>query len=398
MTSLIRRPLVTAFVLPASLLLASLATSCSSPSGTATQTGSGTTTDSTTATAPQAPASSPLQIVAAFREPQIVGVAVLSDGRVFGDFPRWDNNPVNPIAEIGTDGSVKPYPDANWCIWNETVRNEPQKHWICPQSVYADKSGMLWVLDPASPGLKGTVPGGPKLVKIDPSTNKVVQNISFPESVAARKSYLNDVRIDTQNNYAYITESGIGALVVVDLKSGKARKVLEKHPSMLADTTLNIKADGQLLRDPMGKQAAFNADGIALSQDLQYLYWKPLTSYGLYRIKTAALRNAALTDAQLGQQIEDLGKVPACDGMEIDAANNLYMSTFEDNSIKRRSPDGKITLVAQDPRLEWPDTFAFGPEGILYVTNSAIHKTPNWNKGVGKQDQPYHIFKMKLPQ
>jgi sugar lactone lactonase YvrE len=131
---------------------------------------------------------------------------------------------------------------------------------------------------------------------------------------------------------------------------------------------------------------------------MQYMYWKPLTSYSLFRIKTEALRNAALSDAQLAQQIEDLGKVPACDGMEIDAANNLYMSTFEDHSIKRRTPAGKIELVVQDPRLEWPDTFAFGPEGMLYVTNSAIHKTPTWNKGVGKQDQPYHIFKMKLAQ
>lgn len=397
MTSTFSRSSSLAFLAPASLAFALLASACSSPSGADGQATTAAATDSTGA-APRAPANSPLQVVAAFREPQIVGVAVLPDGRVFGDFPRWDNNPVNPVAEIGADDSVKPYPDANWCIWNETVRNEPQKHWICPQSVYADKAGMLWVLDPASPGLKGTVPGGFKLVKIDPNTNKVVQTVSFPESVAARKSYLNYVRVDTQNNFAYITESGIGALVVVDLKSGRARKVLEKHPSMLADTTLNIKADGQLLRDPMGKQAAFNADGIALSQDLQYLYWKPLTSYKLYRIKTEALRNAALTDAQLGQQIEDLGKVPACDGMEIDAANNLYMTTFEDHSIKRRRPDGKIAMVVQDPRLEWPDTFAFGPEGILYVTNSAIHKTPTWNKGVGKQDQPYHIFKMKLAQ
>ncbi|MBC8083317.1 MAG: SMP-30/gluconolactonase/LRE family protein [Hymenobacter sp.] len=383
--------------LQAGLLLALLTGGCSSPTP-ATQAAASAPPDSANTAAPQAPANSPLQVVAAFREPQIVGVAVLPDGRVFGDFPRWDNSPVSPVAEIGTDGSLKPYPDAAWCTWNETVRNEPQKHWICPQSVYADKTGMLWVLDPASPGLKGTVPGGPKLVRIDPKTNKVVQNISIPESVAARKSYLNDVRIDTENHFAYMTESGIGALVVVDLKSGKARKLLEKHPSMLADTTLNIKADGQELRDPTGKQARFNADGIALSQDLQYLYWKPLTSYKLYRIKTAALRNPALTDAQLSQQIEDLGKVPACDGMEIDAKNNVYLTAFENHSIVRRTPAGQIEPVVQDPRLEWPDTFAFAADGMLYVTNSAIHKTATFNQGVGKQDQPYHIFRMKMPQ
>ncbi|WP_188556917.1 L-dopachrome tautomerase-related protein [Hymenobacter glacieicola] len=379
--------------------LAGLLTACSSPSTTPSDAaGTTTATDSASTTAPVAPANSPLQVVARFREPQIVGVAVTPDGRVFGDFPRWDNNPVNPVAEIMPDGSVKGYPDANWNLWNESVRNEPQKHWICPQSVYTDKTGMLWVLDPASPGIKGTVPGGPKLVKIDPKTDKVVQNISIPESVASRKSYLNDVRVDTQNQYAYITESGVGSLVVVDLKSGKSRKLLAQHPTMMADTTLNIKADGHELIDPSGNKARFNADGIALSQDLQYLYWKPLTSYKLYRIKTEALRNPALSDAQLAQQIEDLGKVPACDGMELDAQNNLYMTTFEDHSIKRRTPAGKIELVVQDPRLEWPDSFSLTADGTLYVTNSAIHKTPTWNKGVGKQDQPYHIFKMSLPK
>ncbi|TGE27464.1 SMP-30/gluconolactonase/LRE family protein [Hymenobacter metallicola] len=370
---------------------------CSSPSkpdGTTAASSS----DSTAVAGSVTPANSPLQVVAEFREPQIVGVAVLPDGRVFGDFPRWDDNPVAPIAEIGKDGSVKPYPDATWCTWNETTRNEPQKHWICPQSVYADKTGMLWVLDPAAPGLKATVPGGPKLVKIDPKTNQVVLNISFPESVAPRKSYLNDVRIDTENKYAYITESGEGSLVVVDLKTSKARRLLPKHASMLADTTLNIKADGHEMINAAGKRARINADGIALSQDLQYLYWKPLTSYKLYRIKTDALRNAALSDAQLAQQIEDLGQVPACDGMEIDAANNLYLTAFEDHSIKRRTPAGKIETVVQDERLQWPDTFAFTADGTVYVTTSAIHKTPTWNKGVGRQDQPYRIFKMAMPK
>lgn len=393
------RPVLPAMVSALGLLLA---TGCSSPTpGTSTATND--LSDSTKlvgrAAAPGGAANSPLEVVAEFQSPQIVGVAVLPDGRVFGDFPRWDNNPVYPIAEIGPNSSLKPYPDAAWCTWNETTRHEPQQHWICPQSVYADRAGMLWVLDPASPGLKATVPGGPKLVKIDPRTNTVVQNIGFPASIAPTKSYLNDVRVDPQRNTAYITESGEGSLVVVDLSTGKARRLLVKHPSMVGDTTLNIKADGQLLVDPAGKQGQFNADGIALSQDGRYLYWKPLTSYALYRIKTDALRNAALTDAQLAAQIESLGKVPACDGMILDARNNLYLTAFEDHSIKRRSPDGKLETLVQDPRLEWPDTFAFSADGkTLYVTNSAIHKTPTWNHGVGQQDKPYHIFKMSLPQ
>lgn len=372
-------------------------TACSSPADKTDATTDATiAADSTATTNKKAPAG--LQLVAELQGPQFVGVAVVPDGRMFIVSPRWDYNPTNPLAIISTDGSVEPYPDAAWCTWNEAVRNEPQKHWICPQSVFADPSGMLWVLDAAAPGLKLTVPGGPKLVKIDPTTNKVLQNISFPEAVLPRKAYLNDVRVDTTRNVAYITESGEGSLLVVDLKTGKPRRVLVKHKSMLGDSTLNIKADGQTLVDATGKKMQFNADGIALSHNFEYLYWKPLTSYNLYRIKTEALRNEKLTDAALAGQIEDLGNVPACDGMEIDANDNVYLTAFETNSIVRRTAAGKLERIVTDKRLQWPDTFAFAADGSLYVTTSAIHKTPNWNQGVSKQDQPFHVFKVALPK
>jgi len=38
--------------------------------------------------------------------------------------------------------------------------------------------------------------------------------------------YLNDVRFDPDGRTAYLTESGSGALYVLDLGSGKARRLL----------------------------------------------------------------------------------------------------------------------------------------------------------------------------
>jgi sugar lactone lactonase YvrE len=84
--------------------------------------------------------------------------------------------------------------------------------------------------------------------------------------------------------------------------------------------------------------------------------------------------------------------------MEIDANNNLYLTAFETNAIVRRTPAGKIEPIVQDKRLQWPDTFSLTADGTLYVTASAIHKTPTWNKGVSQQDQPFRIFKMSIPQ
>ncbi|MDJ0366300.1 L-dopachrome tautomerase-related protein [Hymenobacter sp. H14-R3] len=354
--------------------------------------------DSTTAHVPApVPANSPLTIVAEFPDPQVTGVAVAPGGKIFAFSPRWDYNPTFPVALVGANSTLTPYPDASWCTWNDSVKAEPQKHWICPQAGYVDSQGMLWIVDPAAPGLKFTVPGGVKLVKTDPKTGQVLQTILYPERVAPRHSYLNDVRIDLQNNYAYLTDSGTGALVVTDLKTTKSRQLLAKQPSTLPDKDFITKAQGTALYDPTGKPGAFKADGIALSTDNQYLYYRALSGHSLYRIKTAVLRNAALTEAQVEAAVEKLADAPACDGMEMDSKNNLYLTAFENAEILRRTPDGKIETLVKEARLEWPDTFAWDPDGkSIYFTTSAIHKTPHWNKGVGQPREPYRIYKMAL--
>jgi hypothetical protein len=51
------------------------------------------------------------------------------------------------------------------------------------------------------------------------------------ENVGPKRSYLNDVRLDTKTGHAFITASGTGMLIVVDLKSGKARRQLANNPS-----------------------------------------------------------------------------------------------------------------------------------------------------------------------
>ena len=386
------------FLLANAAAVGLLLSSCSSPTST-TDAPAGTASDSaSTAGSGAAPAGSPLQVVAEFTDPQMVGVAVEPGGKIFACFPRWDWNPAYPIAEVGPNNTLKPYPNASWCTWNDSVQSEPLKHWICPQTVFADKEGMVWILDPAAPGLKFTVPGGPKLVKTDPKTGQVLLTVPFSESVAPRKSYLNDVRIDLQHSYAYLTESGTGALVVTDLKTLKSRRLLDKHPSTKAVKGLVVKAEGHPMLDLEGKPAQFNVDGIALSTDNSYLYYCPLTGHTLYRIKTAALRDAALTEAQLAQAVETVGEIPATDGLEIDAANNVYLTSFEQSALLRRTPAGKIETVAKDSRLQWPDTYSFAADGNLYVANSAIHKTPSWNKGVGQPRQPFRIFKMAMPK
>ena len=104
---------------------------------------------------------------ATFPNQQGTGVTVSPEGRVFVNFPFWSDDHTLSVAE-SIDGQPKPFPDEAW----NAKSGPPENRRICVQSVVVDDQGALWILDPASPKTEGVVKGGPKLVKVDLSTNK----------------------------------------------------------------------------------------------------------------------------------------------------------------------------------------------------------------------------------
>ena len=214
---------------------------------------------------------------------------------------------------------------------------------MCVQSVVADNRGNLWVLDPASPGNEKVIAGGPKLVRIELATNKVAQVIHFGEDVALQGSYLNDVRFHPDGNTAFITDSGArGAIVVVDLESGRAHARLDGHPSTQPEKGVEVSVAGQKLQRPDGRAFQVAADGIALSGDGRTLYWQALTGRTLYRVDTAALMSDNQDDA--AKSITKVGTTNVADGLLMSRDGWLYLTSPEDNSIKlwtgERTRDG----------------------------------------------------------
>jgi sugar lactone lactonase YvrE len=313
---------------------------------------------------------------------QWTGVAVSKEGRIFVNYPRWSNDVPVSVAEL-KGNQVIPYPDGSWNQWK--AGQYPKKQWVCVQSVYVDGKNNLWVLDPASPHMKGVVADGPKLVKFDLNTNMPMQTYSFDRTVAPEKSYLNDVRIDLQHNIAYITDSGLGAIVVLNLADGTARRLLADHPSTKAEDT-KIVINGQTWeRD--GKNPKINSDGIALDPRNQTLYYQALTGRTLYSVPVAALLDKKLTPEQLGQKVTKVTPNVVVDGIEFGVDGKLYLSSIEDYSIKRLAlPSKRIEGVMNDARLVWPDSFARGSGSSMYVTTSQIHLGPN-------PASPYRVFK-----
>ena len=331
-----------------------------------------------------------LSLVAAF-DHQVTGVTVTDDGRTFVNFPRWTEDTAVSVAEILDDGSLRPYPDDAWNGWRNANDASPGDHWVCVQAVVADGDS-VWVLDPAAPATAHLVPGGPKLVQIALDGDRVARTVAFGEDVAPEGSYLNDVRFSPDGTHAYITDSGWrGALVVVDLETGTARRVLDGHPSTQPEDDVTVEIDGERLSRPDGRGAVFAADSLALSNDGETLYWKALTGKTLYRIATSALRDESLDADALAEAVETVGQTEITDGLWIHSSGRFFLTAVETYAVIERDGDAE-TVVVQDDRLRWPDTMSEGPDGTMYVTASHIQDSP-WFKPDADHAVPSALYR-----
>ena len=340
-----------------------------------------------------------LQVVAELDTTQITGVAVSGSGRLFVNAPYWSDAHGMSVMEVMEDGSVRPFPnEAMNQPWSDTLGVEPADTFVSVQSVYVDPENpeTLWILDPASPKFAGTVAGGVKLIEVDLSNDAIVRTITFDASVAPEGSYLNDVRVTSDQRFAYITDSNLGAVVVVDLANESARRVLDEHPSTSADSTYVPVIGGSEWRTLEGTVPQIASDGIAISPDDASVYLHALTGTRLYRVSAAALNDASLSADNLAEQVEDLGETVVTDGMIADEKGRIYHSALEADAVVRYAPEGTIDTLVQDPRLRWPDSFAIGPDDHLYVTTSQIHLSPQYNRNIDRRRDPYRVFRYPL--
>jgi len=344
--------------------------------------------------AAQDPGTGKLTRVASF-DHQVTGITVSRDGRMFVNFPRWSEDAPVSVAEL-KDGKPVPFPDEAWNSWRNAKADvvDPKTHFVCVQSVVADGQDRLWVVDAAAPAMAHVIKDGPKLVGIDLKTNQVVKTIPFDTSTVLQASYINDVRISPDGKTAYLTDSGAeGALIVVDLDSGSAKRVLSGHAATMPDKSVTVQYDGKPLRRPDGRGVEFSADGIALSPDGKTLYWQAIKGKTLYSLPTDALTGWAtasfvpemLSDRTLESKIVTVGENGPADGLLIARKDGrMYVTSPQDNAVKVRDLSGKgngLTTLVQDQQLRWPDTFSEGPDGTIYVTTSHIQDSADYKPG-----------------
>lgn len=338
----------------------------------------------------------PLEEVAQLGRHQPIGVGVSHKGRIFLTFPKKKNDRDYEynygLVEL-VKGQRIPYPNALWNQWDST---QAATRFVNVQAAVVDADDNLWVLDPSNPDDQSPVIDGIKLLRINLTTNKIERIYRF-EDLPRERTALNDVRIDTRRQLAYLSDPVLAALVVLDLRTGKSRLVLQGANSTTTEPGFVLRLDGKEVRDKTNKPFSSNVNGIALTHDFKYFYYRAINQTKLYRIEAEYLANPALPPVELASHVEVVGETGVSHGMLADAAGNIYLSDSPNYAIRRVTPAGRFELVTKDPRLSWPDTFALGPDGYLYLTATQINRAPKWNGGESKVDYPFRLYRLKLP-
>jgi sugar lactone lactonase YvrE len=338
----------------------------------------------------------PLITVKQFNNFQLVGIGVSHEGRVFASAPAATHG--NRLVEVNVKtGTVTPYPNQAW----NTTGTDTAHEWAVPQAMWVDKEDHLWVLDSGRAVLSVGAPIAPKLVEFNLTNNQVIRNYGF-QGVVAPSDSLNDVRIDLVHGYAYLTNiANKGSLVVLNLNTGISRQVLVGDRSTYADPNEHLMIGSEPAEGKDGKPVAIHADGIALSPDANWLYYRPLTDHNYWRVPTAALIDASLSPAQLSDKVQFLGTAELTGGLIMDRHGTLYGGDLEHSSIVALTLDPathrlKSRLFVRDKgRLSWADGFAISG-GYLYVADSHL-----WEivfKNHLPRSGPLTIFKVKLPE
>ncbi|WP_439258451.1 L-dopachrome tautomerase-related protein [Lonepinella sp. BR2271] len=266
-----------------------------------------------------------------------------------------------------------------------------------------DRNNVMWILDQGHIAGQPTKDGDEKLILWDLNTHKEISRYHFTEKDSSRTcSFLNDIVVDNDHQFAYITDSGIfckpldGGLIVYDQTKNQARRVLSGSKFTQNEPHFFFNINGE----PVSKDQPMltGADGIALSGDKETLYWTNLTGNTLYSIKTQILRDFSLPESEIEKHVKIVNLLPSnTDGMTADRAGNLYMTGLTINGLmKRDAKTGEISRLFYNQNMVWPDTLSIGNDGSLYVSSNNLHR--NDLNYVDPPTTNYKIWKLTINQ
>jgi sugar lactone lactonase YvrE len=323
-----------------------------------------------------------LEEVFAYPEP-IGNVAVSHDGRIFFTVHPESRPRGNKLLEI-VAGAAVPYPDG---------ASQP-KLFNTVLGLVVDKRNILWTIDH---GNHGTVAA--RLLAFDLASGDVAHDHIFDGDIAPTGSFLQDLQVSPDGQTIVIADASIWrkspALIVYDPQRHEARRVLEKHESVMAENYLvrNSLRDMKFIGGLVSLKGG--VDGISFDAEGDWLYYAAINQSGLYRVRLADLRNPALPSEQLAERLQRFSDKPLSDGLSTDNAGHVYVTDVEHGSVFIVGPDRTPRTLIRSGRVRWADALSFGPGGWLYVADSAIPDQVLKSRQHIMSNGPYYLFRFK---
>ena len=209
--------------------------------------------------------------------------------------------------------------------------------------------------------------------------------------MTGKKSFVDDIRFN--GDHAYLTDAGQPGLIVVDLKTDRMWRALDGDRSVTAERTL--MAEGRPVVNPQGKPVVINADQLEVSPDGKTLYYQPCSG-PMYRIDTRYLDDPGTTDDERRQHVGFFADTPSTGGTAIDAAGTIYSSDTDHSRILRIAPDGQISTLVADPKLDWVDAMWIDDAGNLLMPAAQLDRTPAMDHGVDAVKLPTVVYKLAV--
>ena len=308
-------------------------------------------------------------------------VAVSRTGRVFFTVHPEARPKGNRLLEY-VNGAAVPYPG---------MRQQAEL-FDTVLGVAIDRQGKLWTIDHGNHGTRSA-----RLLAFDIDTGKVVHDHRLPAEIAPAGSFLQDLQISADGRTIIIADASFWrkrpAIIVYDVESATARRVLESHPSVAAENYVIAHGDAEMRFFGGLVSLRGGVDGIALGPE--WLYYGALSGSTLYRVRLRDLRDPELPAGQLARRVESYSTKPLSDGLSIDVDGNVYITDVEHNAVFVVGNDRKLSTLVRSPRIRWPDALSFGPDGWLYVADSALQEVVLRPEEHIAENGPYGIFRFR---
>ena len=310
------------------------------------------------------------------------GITTVPDGNWILSVSQGEK-PRTRVVKVGRAGKVEPFPNEKM---SDAAADAPLPL-DAVEGMQLGADGLVWMLDN---GRRGEVT--PRVIGWNYDKNRLGHVHYIGQPAVLPGSFLTDLAVDPAYPFIYVSDPANGpdaALIVLDRATGLARRVLHGHPSVIPDAAVKLAAcrmPGEQKRiDGAKTQPHCGVDAIALDKKGEWLYFAPVRSDKLYRIRAEVLRSAENPPEKVAQAVEIYASKPPAASISIDNKGNVYVGDLDGRAIGVIDADKRgYRVLVSDPRLAYPDGLCFGTDGKLYFFSCSPFATNTAGAGSGQ--------------